>query len=156
METKKTVDQQSQLLNARQEALEFAAKQSIRPLGKLWGMDVFVWYNPTVYELSATISAFPFPVFWLGKSETIEEMAQVDPETLRTVQWCGQYDSAEITIPSDVLASIPLVTATENVTDALKFLKGFKASKHIVLFTFHGNEWKTNYQEFEQFVQINK
>lgn len=156
MDTRQKIDQKSQLLQARQEGLEQAAKQVLRPLGKLWGMDVFVWYNPSVYELSATIGAFPFPLFWLGNTATMQEMAQVDPETLRAIQWCGQYDSAEIKIPVDVLNSIQLFTATESISDSLTFLKGLKASKHIVLFTYQGNEWKTKYQEFVEFVQLNQ
>lgn len=155
MELKK-VDRQAQLLQARKESLEAAEKMSLRPLGKLWGMDVFTWYKPAVVELSATISTFPFPVFWLANELHIREMAQVDPETLRSIQWCAQFDNPQLSIPSDIIASMPLVTGTESLEDALEFLKNNKQARHILLFTVQGNEWKTKMEVFENFVKLHQ
>ncbi|HLP55729.1 MAG TPA: hypothetical protein VK151_11895 [Fluviicola sp.] len=155
MNTKVQTGSAQSLLDARQEALKAAEKQSLRPLGKLWGMDVFTWYNPSVYELSATISTFPFPVFWLGNAGLVKELAQVDPKTMRSLAWCGQYDDAQINLPADVLGPMPLVTATENIEDALVLLKNVKQNRHILLFTVAGNEWKTKLADFENFVQSN-
>lgn len=153
MEIKRDLQHQ-QLLQARAEALQQAERQALRPLGKLWGMDVFSWYNPSVYELSSTIQAFPFPVYWLGTAQMIQEMAGVDPETLRGLTWVGQYDHPQVSLPHDVLGPIPLVTATESLEDALVFVKGTKKARHILLFTTAGNEWKTNMQAFEAFVKL--
>lgn len=152
MNTKITVD--NRLLAAREEGLRHAEMHSLRPLGKLWGMDVFSWYNPSVTELSATMVTFPFPVFWLGNQQLINELAQVDPEALRSLQWCGQFDSAVITVPGDVLAPMPLFTATETLEETLTVLKNVKQSKHILLFTVAGNEWKTKMSDFEAFVRL--
>lgn len=155
MNTKLQTGQAQSLLDARQEALKAAERQSLRPLGKLWGMDVFTWYNPTVYELSATISTFPFPVFWLGNAALVKELAQVDPKSMRSLAWCGQYDNAQIDLPADVLGPMPLHTATESIEDALVILKSVKQNRHILLFTVAGNEWKTKLADFENFVQLN-
>lgn len=156
MEIKKKVDREAQLLEARREALENAANHVLRPLGKLWGMDVFGWYNPAVGELAATLAAFPFPVYWLANEKTVQEMAHVDPQTLRSVNWVAQYDQAQLNIPSDVAADIALITATESLADSLVFMERMKAAKHIVLFTYKGNEWKTNYESFVEFVKLNQ
>jgi len=153
MNTKVAAD--NRLLAAREEGLKNAEQHSLRPLGKLWGMDVFAWYNPSVYELSATISTFPFPVFWLGNEIAVKELAQVDPESMRSLAWCGQYDSAQFTMPGDVAAGMRLVTATETLEDALQIVKAVKQSRHILLFTVAGNEWKTKLADFEAFVRLN-
>lgn len=145
---------QGQLLQARSEALKNAELNSLRPLGKLWGMDVFSWYNPSVYELSATVQTFPFPVFLLGTEKLVKELATVDPETFRGLSWVGQFDCAQLQLPADVMAPIPLVSATENLEDALMLLKGVKQARHILLFTVSGNEWKTKMEQFEEFVKL--
>lgn len=155
MEIKK-VDQQAQLLQARRESLEAAERMSLRPLGKLWGMDVFTWHKPEIVELAATISTFPFPVFWLSNELIIREMALVDPEALRSVQWCAQFDNPQLSIPSESISEIPLVTGTESLEDALEFLKKTKQPRHILLFTVQGNDWKTDMELFENFVTLHQ
>ena len=152
----KKVDQQTQLLQDRKESLDAAERMSLRPLGKLWGMDVFTWYKPPVVELSATISTFPFPVFWLSNEISIQEMAQVDPETLRSVQWCAQFDNPQLSIPSDIISGLPLVTGPESWEDPWEFLKKNKRARHILLFTVQGNEWKTKMEVFENFVKLHQ
>lgn len=143
------------LLDARGEALKAAERQSLRPLGKLWGMDVFTWYNPGVHELSATITTFPFPVFWLGNAHLVKELAQVDPRVMRSLAWCGQFDNAHIDLPADVIGPMPLVTATEHLEDAMEIVRHVKQNRHILLFTVSGNEWKTKLTDFEAFVRLN-
>lgn len=155
MSTKPVTGLGQSLLDARKEALKAAERQSLRPLGKLWGMDVFTWYNPTVYELSATIATFPFPIYWLGNAALINELAQVDPAVMRSLAWCAQYDDPVINLPADVLGPMPLVTATESIEDALEFVRHLKQNRHILLFTVAGNEWKTRLNDFEAFVQLN-
>jgi hypothetical protein len=144
---------QSQLLQARSEGLQRASGHALRPLGKLWGMDVFTWYAPSVYELSATIQAFPFPVFWMATDRQLKEMAALDSETFRLVTWIAQYNSAELGLPADVLPSSLFATATDGLEDTFELLKNKRSAQHILLFTAVGNEWKTHMQLFEQFVQ---
>lgn len=144
------------LLEAREEALKKAEKSAIRPLGKWRGMDVFTWYKPTVYDLSAVIHSFPFPVCWLGTKNVIEEYASVDPSSFKTLTWIAQYDDPQITVPSDIAGPIPLITATEGLEDTLLFLGELAVPKRILLFTFEGNEYETNMQLFKDFIQQNK
>lgn len=143
------------LLEAREEALRLSQSHSLRPLGKLWGMDVFAWYNPSSDEISATVNAMPFPVFWLGTEKQIADLAHLDPAGFRELAWVGQFNGAQISLDGEYLGSLPLFTATETLEDALGFLRNLKAAKHVVLFTVEGNEWKTKMETFEAFVKLN-
>jgi len=64
-ETKKQIGAEESLLKARVEGMHQLEKGSLRPHGKLWGMDVFSWYNPMRFELENVLSSFPSPVLWL-------------------------------------------------------------------------------------------
>jgi hypothetical protein len=64
MELKRKIAE-NPLLEARAEALKNAESQSLRPLGKLWGMDIFTWVNPSVYELGQRFIHFHFLFIYL-------------------------------------------------------------------------------------------
>lgn len=140
------------LLEAREEALKNAQVSAIRPFGKWKGMDVFTWYKPSVVELSAVLSSFPFPVCWLGTKATIEEYAALDPMHFKALTWVAQYDHPQIGIPSDLAGPVPLITATEGLEDTLLFLEQLSVPKRILLFTYEGNEWKTNLNLFQETI----
>lgn len=143
------------LVQARTEALE-NQEFSLRPLGKLWGMDVFTWYNASCENIASTIDAFPFPVIWFSTAETITQMLKHDAELMKSIQWLGQYNTASMQIPQQVARVIPLVTSTENLSDSLTLLRHNKQEKFALLFTTCGEGWKTYKQQFEDFVSINK
>jgi hypothetical protein len=155
MELKRKITENS-LLEARAEALKNAESQSLRPLGKLWGMDVFTWVNPSVYELSATLSAFPFPVFLLAPFNVLNEIALVDSETLKMVQWIAQYDNSANKIDPSISADLMQYSATDSVASTIDLLRQNQLDRHIVLFIAAGNEWKTKLNEFDEFVKTAK
>ena len=143
------------LLAAREEGLKHAENHALRPLGKLWEMDVFAWRDPAVDELSATVAAFPFPVFLLGNETLINKLAQVAPRIVSSLAWCGQYNCAQLALPGDVMAPMPLVTATETLEDTLQLVKMLKQPRHVLLLTAAGDQWKTQLSNFEAFVRLN-
>lgn len=153
---KQQVIERNQLLEARRESLENAEKYSLRPLGKLWGMDVFTWCNPHVDELVSTVSTFPFPVMWMGNATLVQELAANDATVLQSMAWVAQFDDTRMLLDSEVAKEIPLITATENLADALTVLKHVKQSRHILLMTVSGSEWKRDLAEFEQFVKLHQ
>lgn len=155
MELKRKITENS-LLEARAEALKNAESQSLRPLGKLWGMDVFTWVNPSVYELSATLSAFPFPVFLLTPFNVLNEIALVDSETLKMVQWIAQYDNSTTKIDPSISADFMQYSATDSVASTIDLLRQNQLDRHIVLFIAACNEWKTKLNEFDEFVKTAK
>ena len=155
MELKRKITENS-LLEARAEALKNAESQSLRPLGKLWGMDVFTWVNPSVYELSATLSAFPFPVFLLAPFNVLNEIALVDSETLKMVQWIAQYDNSANKIDPSISADLMQYSATDSIASTIDLLRQNQLDRHIVLFIAAGNECKTKLNEFDEFVKTAK
>ena len=79
MEKKLGVRIEDRLLEARNEGLQNMKETTLRPHGKLWGMDVFSWYKPSIHILSNTIHAFPFPVLWIGNGSDIYSTIEEDP-----------------------------------------------------------------------------
>jgi hypothetical protein len=152
MSTKAAVG--NRLLAAREEGWKNAEKHALRPLGRLWGMDVFAWCNPSVYELSAAIAAFSFPVCWLGNETLVKELAQVGPQSMSSLAWCGQYDCAQLMLPGDAIGHVPLVTATETLEDTLRLVKMLKQPRHVLLLTAAGTKWKIQ-SDFEAFIRLN-
>jgi hypothetical protein len=144
------------LLDARKEGLARAEKQSLRPLGKCWGVDVFAWANPSIPELAATIEYFPFPIVWLGNASAIQKMAEERPLLIQTLQWLAQYDSALFPLNRELTKTIPLVSATQNLEEAFELLKGNRQLKTILVFTTHGSGWEKELDNFEELVKRNK
>lgn len=155
MELKRKITE-NPLLEARAEALKNAESQSLRPLGKLWGMDVFTWVNPSIYELSATLSAFPFPVFLLAPFHVLNEIALVDCETLKLVQWIGQYDNPPSQLDPTISGDFLQFSVTDSVASTIDLLRINQCERHIVLFIAAGNEWKSKLIEFDEFVKTAK
>lgn len=153
MELKRKIAE-NPLLEARAEALKNAESQSLRPLGKLWGMDIFTWVNPSVYELAATIHSFPFPVYLFAPAQLIIEFAMVDDETLKLVSWIGQYDKNVTEIDASISSEAIQFSATNSVVETSELMRLNSMDRHIVLFVAAGNEWKSKINEFEEFVKI--
>jgi hypothetical protein len=152
MELKRKITQ-NPLLEARAEALKNAESQSLRPLGKLWGMDVFTWVNPSVNELAATIHSFPFPVYLFAPARLIIEFAMVDDETLKLVSWIGQYDKNTTEIDASISSEIVQFSATNSVSETIELMRLYRMDRHIVLFVATGNDWMSKINEFEEFVK---
>lgn len=144
---------QEQLLAARREGLEKAAAPLLRPLGKLWDMDVFAWHHPEIQELAKTIDTLPFPVLWLANQSTVKAMATEFPNVLKKIAWCGQFDSAKFPLPQAIAKSMPLVSATESLEDALLLLEGARQPKHALIFTVASGDWTYQLAKFEDFVR---
>lgn len=143
----------NKLLDARQEGLEQAEKLALRPLGKLWGMDVFTWHNPSAEELAGTITAFPFPVFWLGNAKQVAELAESNADVMRSLAWCAQYDDARLGISRDIVGPMRLFTATDSLEDTLQIISGVQQSQRVLLFTVSDKDWKSKLERFEAFVK---
>ncbi len=142
---------QEQLLLARKEGLRSLEKGNIRPMGKLFGMDAFVWCKPNSEDLVATIATFPFPVSLFVNGNRAKEITE-EISALKNIAWLSQYDSAQVTISSEILRTIPLFTAAETMEDALLFLHENTVEKKIALFVLEGNNWMDNTDLVEQFI----
>lgn len=147
------IDKIDHLLKVRGEALKHAATLGIRPSGKWKGMDVFTWLNPKRDELVSTIKHFPFPVFWITTAEILSDVKSSNPEIIPMLAWIAQYNDAAFPLNQELAKSIPLVSASQNLNDALNLLEAKIQSKHIVLFTSNSENGGEDLTEFEQFLK---
>ncbi len=145
------VDQQrdSQLLQARRDALEQLKFGSMRSHGKLWGMDVFSWPNPEMDLLATTIHSFPFPVIWIGAAKGMLECLDRHPEIGVNLKSAVAYDEPGWPLKTDKVVAIPEAAGTESAEDAL-------ALGTILLFTADGSEWERNLMAFNQFLELHQ
>lgn len=150
----KKLTSQQQLLLARQEALRAEKENSLRALGKMWGMDVFTWIDPYPGSISSTIHAFPFPVIWLGRKEDVLSTFIEDESILDQISAIVLYDAHAFTIQDHWLDRIENVVGTETIQDGIEMIKSFKAPQTILLFSTSG-EGKTDFRsDFETYVKM--
>lgn len=151
----KNISLQSDLQQVRQAARETVV-QTLRPHGKLWGMDVFSWYKAQAFELENTLLAFPFPICWMGEQREVELLLEACPQLASYLHQWIIYDAAEITLPADRVQEMQNVLATASLEDALELLKGVKQRGNVMLFTASSENWKLHQEKFEFFVSLHQ
>lgn len=152
----KPIDQLSnqQLLDARNKHLAQADKSSLRPHGKLWGMDVFSWYNPLIYEIENVLHSFPAPVIWIANSEDIQKLMTENPSCFSNVKMVCCHDHAQFALVFEKIDLIESYFATSELNDVLKMLRTFKKENGIILLTSRGANWENDKIIFETFLDI--
>ena len=146
----------NQLLQARDQSLQQVEKGMLRPHGKLWGMDVFSWYNPMVFELENTLSSFPAPVLWFGNEKDILTLLDENADSLSNVRLICAHDHAEFSLAGKGLETVESVLGTAQLKDGLGLIKGLKRNQGIFLFTASGIDWKERKEEFEFFLSLHQ
>jgi hypothetical protein len=154
MEKKLTSNIEEQLLRARTEGLREVADSSLRPLGKLWGMDVFTWHNPYHGMLSNTISAFPFPVIWIGNGADVVSTLLDDKLLCSNLHSVILTDASILELKSEWVSNIRNCAGTNSVIDAIEMLKVFKAPQKVLLFTSSGETALEQRREFEDYIKM--
>lgn len=155
-QSKQRIQTGEQLLQARIKNLEQVEKSSLRPHGKLWGMDVFTWYNPSSYELENTLTSFPFPVIWFGNHATISELLHASQDVWSNLQTICVYDSGKVDLPSEALHTIKNVMGTTEFKDVVEFMRAFKQKNAVFLFTASGDTIATDKKQFEDFLKLHQ
>jgi hypothetical protein len=77
----------------------------------------------------------------------------VDDETLKLVNWIGQYDKNVTEIDASISSEAIQFSATNSVSETIDLMRLNRMDRHIVLFVVAGNEWKSKINEFEEFVK---
>jgi hypothetical protein len=154
MEKKLTTSVEEQLLNARRSALEASENGSLRPLGKLWGMDVFAWVNPNPGMIANTIHSFPFEVIWMGNESDMYATLGQDNTLCENLNSVIVYDNSGFSFPAEWTAKIANYMCAQDLSDAMELLKVVKASKKVLLFTVSGPEQVENRTQFEEYVKL--
>lgn len=146
----------NQLLEARENSLRSPEVGTLRSHGKLWGMDVFSWNKPSIYELENTLSSFPAPICWFSNAADIQKLLSEETYWMSNVKLLCAYDLAGFRLPADVFDSIESVLGTNNLEDSLELLHSLKKRNGILLFTSSGENWHETKNKFEAFLEINQ
>lgn len=140
------------LIQSRNEALE-SQGTPIRPLGKLWGMDVFTWLRPESGALINILESFPFKVTWIGGFEELSTVLEEDATVLNNLEALVVYNSNVFQLKSEWIGAVNTVVGTSDLSDALYFLEQLKSNKRMVLFTASGENSLSLLRQFESFVE---
>ncbi|MCE2711930.1 MAG: hypothetical protein LW688_05250 [Cryomorphaceae bacterium] len=140
------------LIQSRKEALE-SIGSPIRPLGKLWGMDVFAWLRPETGALINTLGSFPFKVTWIGGIEELTSVFAEDQTVVRNLEALVVHNSNVFELNSLWIGEVNTAVGTSDLSDALHFLEQLKSNKRMVLFTASGENSLSLLRQFESFVE---
>lgn len=154
MEKKSVTSTTDRLLAARTEGLQFQQDSSLRPLGKMWGMDVFTWSNPYPGALSNTIHSFPFQVIWMGNSEDLLTTLNEDQTLISKLHSVILFDTPQFVLKEPWVSKLRNCAGTNSVTEAMEMLKVFKESRKVLLFTSSGENGSLAKVEFENYVKL--
>lgn len=153
MEKRKTISSPiERLTEARAENLKQIASSSLRPHGKMWGMDVFSWSNPLVEDLLTLFQSFPAPISWVGNHFQIENVFAEDENLLVNVTAVCAHDQVELKLSNNNFLEVS--HGTKDVKSAFEFVKNRKQGNGIILFTASGNNWSSQRDDFETYLNI--
>jgi hypothetical protein len=146
----------NRLLEARSESLQQMKELTLRPHGKLWGMDVFSWYQPNVNLLANTLHSFPFPVLWIGNARDIVCTLEEDATVCDQLHAVITFDHSFFTVPYELASKIRNVAGVNNASDAFSLLKALKKKNAVLLFSATGENWKEEKEKFESFLNMHQ
>lgn len=156
MENKLKLSIENRLVEVRNESLKKLNETTLRPHGKLWGMDVFSWYNPDINVLTNTLHSFPFKVIWVGNLSDIEKALKIDASISFQLKTIISYDGAGTILLKKEFEKIENVLGINSLKDGFKLLKTFKAKNTVLLYTASEKNWKENKAIFEEFITIHQ
>ncbi|MBC9813675.1 hypothetical protein H9Y05_14460 [Crocinitomicaceae bacterium CZZ-1] len=149
----KEIKTRHNLLEARKKALEQVTHGSIRPHGKLWGMDVFSWMNPDVEALALTIHAFPFPILWLSPSGLLMAVAECDAAIATNIHTVITYDQSSAAEKSGEI--LHLIT-TNDIHQAFQKMNALQFKPGIILFCSEGADSEMYQKAFSNYLELHQ
>ena len=144
------------LMEARNESLKKMKELTLRPHGKLWGMDVFSWYQPNVNLLSNTLHSFPFPVVWVGNAADINQTIDEDPSVCIQLNSVITFDNPFFSLSLETMTKIDNVGGVNSLEEALILLKSVKKKNSVLLFSASGENWSHKKEIFEEFLNVHQ
>lgn len=142
------------LLEVRKEALNEVAYGSIRPHGKLWGMDVFSWENPHVETIAFTIHSFPFPVVWLASSELLAAVVKFDTTVVSNLHAVISYEN-EWT-DQEGFQDLSHVLTTNDIQTAFQYMNEFRLKRGVILFCHSGTDSEHYEHAFKAYLDLHQ
>jgi hypothetical protein len=144
------------LLDARKEALEKAANGSIRPHGKLWGMDVFSWINPDIDAITSTIHSFPFPIICLATSELLMSIVEKDETILSNIHTVISYENSEVELDRSMFSEIENVQVVNDIHLALDAMSVVRLKRGVILFCSTGTDYMMYENAFKKYLELHQ
>ena len=142
----------AQLAEARAENLKQVESSSLRPHGKMWGMDVFSWFNPLTDDLLTLFQSFPSPITWLGNHAVIESVFAEGLDSLANLKVVCAHNQVDIRLANTEY--LEAIHGAKQIKDAFDLIKARKQGNGIILFTASGNEWISQRDAFEYYLKI--
>lgn len=153
----KEIKTEHNLLEARKKALSQVVYGSIRPHGKLWGMDVFSWINPDIEAVSLTIHAFPFPILWLSPSGLFSAVLGHDDSIVTNIQTVITCDeSTESTLSKEKLTEDLHLITTNDIHQAFQEMNALQFKPGIILFCTEGADSEMHQKAFSNYLELHQ
>jgi hypothetical protein len=156
MNKKTDIQVESRLLEARRKSLERMNSTAMRSHGKLWGMDVFSWFLPDSELIANTLSAFPFPVIWIGNKSDMLATLQGEEIDLSNMQAVICFDAHVFELSDKVISQITYLAGVKDVASALEMVSSLQGNQKVLLFTSSRENWEQDKQKFEAFLALVK
>lgn len=144
---------QHDLLDTRNEQLkENRAKFDLTPHGKIGGMDVFSWQQPSSDDLSNFLMSFPFPVVWLADENTVNRLYADNPSVFSNIQavYCYDFESSQ---DNGWSTEVSFTIFSQGLENVIKLLPTHQGEKVACLCTFENNI-EENKSKFHNYLQL--
>ncbi|HLU86750.1 MAG TPA: hypothetical protein VKZ44_03275 [Taishania sp.] len=143
------------LIDVRSESLKSLQSSQLRAHGKLWGLDVFSWQNPTVELLASTIHSFPFHVNLIGNTSLLFELLTHDKTVSTNLNMLLCYQNEhKIAIESNT--SHVSFFESNDVQELFKKVYEIRSTKAIVLFCSDGIDSEYLQNAFNNYLSIHQ
>ncbi len=125
------------LIHSRKEALEHAQNGVLRPLGKQFGLNAFVWKCPQVEEVVAFLKGVPFKIVVVAPRVVVDTLVNDAKLIGRHCQWLA-YDEG----------SREQVGNVDSIKPAVKWLRENEWQMEAFLFVADGVNADDSYLTF--------
>lgn len=150
--SKVTIQAAQQLAEARAENLKQVESATLRPHGKMWGMDVFSWYNPLTDDLLTLFQSFPAPITWIGDHSIIKNVFSTSSESLDNLSIVCAHNHGSLELEN--ASYLDETHGAESIKQAFEFVKAKKQKNGIIFFTASGSDWANQRDTFEYHLKI--
>ncbi|MFT5582069.1 MAG: hypothetical protein ACI9G9_001334 [Psychromonas sp.] len=150
------INEALQLLQARKEALDLANRTPMRAHGKVLGKDLFTWFDCSIDNLCNTLGSFPYPVFWVARSEELTGIIQEESNLLEKIETIWVYNKTDQPVPKSWGAYIDKIRCFDSMHEALIDCKRKEEQKSILLLTGKVTDWQSSRIAIEEFIETHK
>lgn len=150
-ETKTT----NNLIDIRSESLKSLQSSQLKAHGKLWGLDVFSWQNPSVELLASTIHSFPFRVNLIGNTSLLLEILAHDKTVSTNLNTLFCYQNEKQLTFEPNLKHISIIESND-VQEIFQKIYEMRSTKAIILFCADGIDSEFLQNAFKNYLSIHQ